>query len=255
MVFFAGCSSAVCGSLFLPVLAVFSGCFERFFASSISRYDFLFEKSLTRLPGIDIFAGMSNLFFGFYSLAACVAAAVSQSKKAVSAAAAVVVGIGLLTAPMEKAQAQTKDVLTYSAVGDVYVYCLNDVIYFVSVNFHVFDTSSKYEVWSASNLGWQGQSRYDELDRFNASAYYSAQYRSLSLPFGELISIRFSNRHDSSDWIDVDLYISAFPSEGTGEGRYAACYVTHSTTYGGTEAHGYYVDVYCPSLVLDVRKE
>ena len=50
---------------------------------------------------------MSNLFFGFYSLAACVAAAVSQSKKAVSAAAAVVVGIGLLTAPIDSAQAQT----------------------------------------------------------------------------------------------------------------------------------------------------
>ena len=49
---------------------------------------------------------MTNLFFGFYSLAACVAAAVSQSKKAVSAAAAVVVGIGLLTAPIDSAHGQ-----------------------------------------------------------------------------------------------------------------------------------------------------
>ena len=57
--------------------------------------------------GIGIFAGMSTRFFGFYSLAACVAAAVSQSKKAVSAVAAAVVGIGLLTAPIDSAHGQT----------------------------------------------------------------------------------------------------------------------------------------------------
>ena len=47
---------------------------------------------------------MSNIFHSIYSLAACVAAAVSQSKKAVSAAAAAIVGIGLFLAPMESAQ-------------------------------------------------------------------------------------------------------------------------------------------------------
>ena len=48
---------------------------------------------------------MSNIFHSIYSLAACVAAVVSESKKAVSAVAAAVVGIGLFLAPMEKAQA------------------------------------------------------------------------------------------------------------------------------------------------------
>ena len=46
-------------------------------------------------------------FFSFYSLAACVAAAVSQSKKAVSAVAAAVVGVGLFFSPIESVQAQT----------------------------------------------------------------------------------------------------------------------------------------------------
>ena len=48
---------------------------------------------------------MSTHFYGFNVLAVCVAAAVSGSKKAVSAAAAAVVGIGLLTAPIDSAQA------------------------------------------------------------------------------------------------------------------------------------------------------
>ena len=55
---------------------------------------------------IGILAGMSKNIFGFNWLAACVAAVVSESKKAVSAVAAAVVGIGLFLAPMEKAQAQ-----------------------------------------------------------------------------------------------------------------------------------------------------
>ena len=50
---------------------------------------------------------MLTHFFGFYSLAACVEAAVSQSKKVVSSAAAAVVGIGLFTAPIDSAQAQS----------------------------------------------------------------------------------------------------------------------------------------------------
>ena len=48
---------------------------------------------------------MATNLFGFNWLAACVAASVSQSKKAVSAAAATIVGIGLLTAPIDSAQA------------------------------------------------------------------------------------------------------------------------------------------------------
>ena len=50
---------------------------------------------------------MSSFYFRFYSLSAVVAAAVSQSKKAVSAVAAAVVGIGLFLAPMESVQAQS----------------------------------------------------------------------------------------------------------------------------------------------------
>ena len=162
--------------------------------------------------------------------------------------AAAVVGIGLFLAPMESVQGQTKEVLTYSAISGVYVECFNDVIYYLSVVFHVFDTSSDYEVWSLGNLRpWGIDSR--ELKTFNDSAYYSAKYWDLSLPFGHFISIKFVNFADSSDWITLLLYISPFPEEGTGEGRHAAAYVQHS--YG----RSYYVDVYCPRLILDVRSE
>ena len=49
---------------------------------------------------------MFTKVYGFNWLAVCVAAVVSQSKKAVSAAAAAVVGIGLFLAPMESVQGQ-----------------------------------------------------------------------------------------------------------------------------------------------------
>ncbi len=49
---------------------------------------------------------MSKIFRSIYSLVACVAAAVSKSKKAVSTIAAAVVGIGLLVTPIG-AQAQS----------------------------------------------------------------------------------------------------------------------------------------------------
>ena len=65
-----------------------------------------FQKSLLWFFWIGILAGMATHFYGFNWLAACVAAVVSESKKAVSAVAAAVVGIGLFLAPMEKAQAQ-----------------------------------------------------------------------------------------------------------------------------------------------------
>ena len=53
---------------------------------------------------------MVTHFYGFNWLAACVAAVVSGSKKAVSAAAAAVVGIGLFLAPMESVQANHGDI-------------------------------------------------------------------------------------------------------------------------------------------------
>ena len=48
---------------------------------------------------------MTTHFYGFNWLAICVAAVVSESKKAVSAVAAAVVGVGLLCSPIESAQA------------------------------------------------------------------------------------------------------------------------------------------------------
>ena len=165
--------------------------------------------------------------------------------------AAAVVGIGLFMAPMESAQAQTQDVLTYSRISGVHVHCWNEVIYYVSIGFHVFDTSSDYVVWSNFPSFPFGRRE----DGFNDSAYYLAQYRELNLPFGDRLLFFFKNGADSSDWIQLQLYISPFPSEGTGEGRYAAAYVEHSATYGGTAWHSYYVDIYCPQLILDVRSE
>ena len=60
---------------------------------------------------------MDTKYFSFYSLAACVAAAISQSKKAVSAAVVTIVWIGLLTAPMESAQANHGDIPVVLSVG------------------------------------------------------------------------------------------------------------------------------------------
>ena len=173
--------------------------------------------------------------------------------KTAAAVVAAVVGIGLFLAPMESAQAEkTKDVLTYSAISGVHVACFNGVIYYLSVYFHVFDTSSDYDVWSVGNLLPGGFTDYQELETFNNSAYYAAQYWNLSLPFGDYIGIKFYNSADSSDWITLLLYISPFLSAGTHdteEGRHAAAYVQHS--YG----RSYYVDVYCPKLILDVRRD
>ena len=50
---------------------------------------------------------MLSHFYGFNWLTVCVAAVVSGFKKAVSAAAAAVVGVGLLCSPIESAQAQS----------------------------------------------------------------------------------------------------------------------------------------------------
>ena len=119
--------------------------------------------------------------------------AFSQSKiekKAVSAVAAAVVGIGLFMAPIESAEAETKDVLTYSRISGVHVHCWNGVIYYISVGFHVFDTSSAYEV--VSNFPSFPFGR--EEDGFNDSAYYLAQYRELNFSFGDFILIGFRNR-------------------------------------------------------------
>ena len=51
--------------------------------------------------------GMATNLFGFNWLTVCVAAVVSESKKAVSAVAAAVVGVGLLCSPIESVQAQS----------------------------------------------------------------------------------------------------------------------------------------------------
>ena len=66
-------------------------------------------EKLTLLPGIAILENMSKIFCSIQNLAACVAAAVSESKKTVPAVAAAVVSIGLLLSPVESAQAQHFD--------------------------------------------------------------------------------------------------------------------------------------------------
>ena len=64
-------------------------------------------------------------------------------KKAVSATASAVVGIGLLAAPFESAQAQ---VLSPSHVTGVQLWSTEVGVYFIVVDFHAFDTSSDYVV-------------------------------------------------------------------------------------------------------------
>ena len=60
--------------------------------------------------GIDILAGMTNHFYSFNWLVVCVVVAVSESKKAFASVASAVVGIGLLTVPMESVQANHGDI-------------------------------------------------------------------------------------------------------------------------------------------------
>ena len=69
-----------------------TGIFGSLFGWNLS-CDFCSRK-FAPLLGIAILADMPIKFFGFNLLAACVAAAVSASKKAVSATAVSVVGIG-----------------------------------------------------------------------------------------------------------------------------------------------------------------
>ena len=137
-----------------------------------------------------------------------------------------------------------------SGVSGVSVDCWNGIIYRISIGFHVFDTSSDYVVESIGPWGWRPE------PTFNDSTYYITEFRELSLPFGEVILIFFENDDDPNDWIQLQLYISAGLSEGSSSTEhYAACYVEHSATYGGTERHGYYVNVWCHQLDLDVRSE
>ena len=60
---------------------------------------------------------MSKNLFAFNWLMVCVAAVVSGSKKAVSATAAAVVGVGLLCSPIESVQANHGDIPVVSSVS------------------------------------------------------------------------------------------------------------------------------------------
>ena len=187
---------------------------------------------MTRLPGIDIFAGMSNLFFGFYSLAACVAAAVSQSKKAVSAAAAVVIGIGLLTAPIDSAHGQvlshsivTGVTLTFDAPSD-----MTSGITDISVDFAVFDTSFYYDILLTPpftphfwGFGDFGSSAYQTA----SVSYSSPQFPS---PSGGYYSFGFLRVRALGDSISLIMWIH--PDSGE-----VSAWVTDS------DGSFYYVDV------------
>ena len=71
---------------------------------------------------------MLTRFVGFNWLAVCVAAVVSESKKAVSATAAAVVGVGLLCSPIESVQGQSsKEPATVNFVNLQFV---DDYYYF-----------------------------------------------------------------------------------------------------------------------------
>ena len=95
-------------------------------------------------------------------------------KKAVSASAAAVVGVGLLCLPIESVQGQ---VLSPSHVSGVSVETVDlggdgDDISKISIDFDVFDTSSDYDVF----VHWP-HGRYTVINDFPDSAYHTASRR------------------------------------------------------------------------------
>lgn len=119
---------------------------------------------------------MKSFLFRFYSLSAVVAAAVSQSKKAVSAVAAAVVGVGLLAVPF-LLQANDEETNDAPEVGCLWV------ANFGSIGFKVkFDVTVPWGVlypWDEVQL-WQGGDEVD--DGFPPVSLFSNHCDWLSIP-------------------------------------------------------------------------
>ena len=157
---------------------------------------------------------MSKNIFGFNWLAACVAAVVSESKKAVSATAAAVVGVGLLCSPIESAQAQSVPSILSAEING----CFDD------------DPTS-YE------LGWE----FSSLSVWSDGVFIRRYIPNSCLYEGDYVYLKFSravwssslNRFvpSPSEWVELWIWMGNDDSE-------PSAYVYDS------DGSFYYVDLY-----------
>ena len=119
------------------------------------------------------------------------------------AAIVAIVGAGLLAAPLEQAEAQ---VLSPSHISGITLETSSFGIHCISVDFHVFDTSSDYVV----RCWWPSPDRlrtYLHPD-FDESAYWTdLECYFFPLPFGNYYTVEFEMEDDSSDWIEVTFWV------------------------------------------------
>ena len=166
---------------------------------------------------------MLTHFFGFYSLAACVTAAVSQSKKAVSAVAAAVVGIGLFLAPMESAQGQG-----FASVPTIF-----------SVDIDCY--SNNFDVsWTVSADLWPNGYRY-VISR-PGNCFYEGGYTVVKL--NRLIGILPNGRpvYSLTEWIEIWVWMGV--SDDSIDGNPSA-WVEDS------EGNSYEVDLYIDGYLIN----
>ena len=180
--------------------------------------------------GIGTLTGMFPKSFGFNWLTVCVAAAVSESKKAVSAAAAVV-GIGLFLAPMDQAQGQHFD----GDLGGV------PVVKWVDISGCFDDDPSSYSISWDVNIS----------DYWSDGVFIRRYFPSSCLYEGDYVYVKFSravwssslNRFvpSSSEWVelwvwmgsdDLEPYAYVYDSEG---GRYETCFYIDEYHWSGPD--------------------
>ena len=134
---------------------------------------------------------MATNLFGFNWLMVCVAAVVSGSKKAVSAVAAAVVGVGLLCSPIESVQAQESPYSQCPEVADVVVTTAEASDYELRHAFSVsFDLDTTGSDWN--------NFRYTFYDR--GGGYFTYWIRPVDPSPG------------ADDWILLHLYVVRGPN-------------------------------------------
>ena len=101
----------------------------------------------------------------------------------------------------------------------------------IYVSFAVFDSSSDYTVLSTDLVRCEIRTMILAITLILLPAFFD-----LRLLLGDLIFIFFENKDDPDDCIQLDMYV--------GLDGYARVYAKHSTTYGGYENYGRYVDVH-----------
>ena len=149
-------------------------------------------------------------------LAVCVAAAVLELKKAVSAVAAAVVGIGLFTAPMESAQGQG-----FASVP---------IIFSVDID---CDSDDFVVSWTLSTNRWPDGhfSNVSYLD----GCFYEGGYTIVTLVPAIWNGTRWVPDFDAGQWIQIWVWMGEDDDSIDG---------SHSAYVYDSEGNFYYVDLY-----------